>query len=134
MSDWLKDELTRHLGPIRAPDGLWERIQNAGQAGSLPHSPWMGWAVAAVVTLATAVGGYWLPRPQMRVDVAVSPVSERADSRRHQPAQWDLQCAPATSRASFPVAGRAVRRGHPLAVAGLSCQACHSTGLNQHHL
>ena len=134
MSDWLKDELTRHLGSVRAPDALWERIQNAGEAGSLPHSPWMGWAVAAAVTLATAVGTYWLPRPQMRADVLVSAVSEQPDLRRHEPAQWDLQCGPPSNRAAFQVAGLVVRRGHPAALAGLSCQACHSMGLNQHHL
>ena len=141
MSDWLKDELTRQLGPVFAPESLWERIQNGRPAESLPHSHWTGWAAAAVVTLLTAVGTYWLPEPKLRADVAVLAASPQPASRQDDPTEWDLRCAPPANHAAFRVANLSAQKGHQfeLAVSAredgtVGCQACHSIGLTQHHL
>lgn len=141
MSEWLRDELKRQLRPVRAPQGLWDRIQNGGQAEDLPHSHWMGWAVAAAVTLATVVGTYWLPEPHLRANVVVLAASAQPDSRQGDPAEWDLRCAPPASHSTFRVANLSARRGHQfeLAVSAqedgvVGCQTCHSMGLTQHHL
>ena|SRR5579859_7250487 len=138
---WLRDQLTRHLGSVSAPDGLWERIQNGGQAGSLPHSHWIRWAVAAAVTIATAVGTYWIPGPQLRADVVVVATSNEPDLRQGDPAEWDLRCTSPSGRSMFRVANLSAQKGHQfgLAVSGqedgaIACKACHSIGLNQHHL
>ena len=141
MSDWLKDELTRQLGPVIAPESLWERIQNGRQAESLPRSRWVGWAAAAVVILATALGTYWLPGPQLRADVVVLAASAQPASRQGDPAEWDLRCAPPPGHSAFRVANLSAQKGHQFALAvsaqedgAIGCQACHSNGLTQHHL
>lgn len=142
MSDWLRDELKRQLGPVVAPEALWERIEKGRRAGSLRHSHWMGWwAAAAAVTLAAAVGTYWLPEPQLRADVVVLAASRQPDSRHGDPAEWDLRCAPPANRSTFRVANLSAQKGHQFELAvsaqedgAIGCQACHSIGLNQHHL
>lgn len=141
MSDWLRDELKRQLGPVIAPESLWERIQNGKQPESLPHSHWTRWAVAAAIALATVVGTYWLPEPQLRADVVVLAASQPPDSRQNDPAEWDLRCAPPASHSSFRVANLSTQRGHQFELAvsaqeegAVGCQACHSNGLTQHHL
>jgi hypothetical protein len=138
MSDWLRHELGRHLGPVRAPEALWDRIQNGRLAGGLPHSHWTRWAVAAVVTMATALGTYRLPGPQLRSDVVVLAASGQPDLRRDDPTEWDLRCAPPVSRSTFRVGNVSAGHGHQFTLAvseeGVGCQACHSMGLNQHHL
>ena len=141
MSDWLRDELRRQLGPVTAPESLWGRIQNGGRPERLPHSHWMGWAVAAAVTLATAVGTYWLPEPRLRADVVVLAASSQPASRQNDPAEWDLRCAPPTNPSIFRLANHSEQKGHQFELAvssqedgSVGCQACHSMGLAQHHL
>jgi len=141
MSDWLKDELRRQLGPVIAPESLWERIENGRQPERLLHSHyWMGWAVAAAVTLATTVGTYWLPEPQ-RADVVVLAASQQSASRQGEPAEWDLRCAPPANHAAFRIANLSAQKGQQFALAisaqedgATGCQSCHSIGLSQHHL
>ena len=141
MSEWLRDELRRSLGPTRAPEGLWERIQSARQPENQPHLHWARWAAAAIITVATVAGSYWLPGPQLRADVRLVPGVVEADSRPDHPAEWDLRCTLPGSRSVFRVSNLSAQRGHPfaLAVAGPTdevggCQACHSMGLKEHHL
>jgi len=140
MSDWLRDELARHLGPVRAPETLWDRIQHTGPTASLPRSPWTAWAIAATLTLATAIGTYWLPGPRLREDVVVLAASGQPDLRDH-PRAWDLRCAPPASRSAFRVTNASAQRGHQFTLAAsgmepevIGCKMCHSIGLNQHHL
>lgn len=75
MSDWLELELAHRLTPVAAPEGLWERVESGlqSQAAPVAHrasrrsglrsprpSPWAGWPVAAMATLALAAGALWL--------------------------------------------------------------------------
>lgn len=130
MSDWLKNELSRHLGPVRAPEALWDRIQNGRQAASLPRAHVARWAVAAAVTVATAIGSYWLPSPALRSNVVVLAASSQPDLRQDNPTEWDLRCAPPSSQSTVRIVAL---QGHPFE-GGRDCQACHSMGLGQHHL
>ncbi len=138
---WLRDQLTRHLGSMSAPEELWDRIQNGGKAGIEPHHYWTRWAVAAVLTMATALGTYWLPEPQLRSNVVVLAASDQPDLRQDDPAEWDLRCAPPASHSTFRVANLSAQKGHQFALAAsgqgegaMSCNACHFIDLNQHHL
>src|SRR5579871_3132247 len=130
MSDWLKDELSRHLFRSRAPEALWDRIQDGRQAGSSAQAHWTRWAVAAAVTLATAIGTYWLPSPTLRSNVVVLAASSRPDLRQDNPTEWDLRCAPPSGQNGIRVVAL---QGHPFEGV-VDCQACHSMGLGQHHL
>ena len=73
-------ELKRHLGPVRAPDELWDRVHNA--AGGNPvrmrqtgWNPAWGW-VTAVALVALAAGlTVWLNRPLSREQMAVRALS-----------------------------------------------------------
>ncbi|HLK50380.1 MAG TPA: hypothetical protein VKT49_19705 [Bryobacteraceae bacterium] len=141
MSDWWKDELARHLGPVRAPDALWERIQNGRQAERLPRRQWARWAIAAVVALAAVIGTNWLPSPDLRADVVVLAASHQPDPRADDPSEWGLRCAPPAGPSAFRVTNVSARRGHQFELAAtgpedgvIGCQACHSVGLGQHHL
>jgi len=143
---WLQEELSRHLGPARAPTGLWDRIQSGGKASEhvnsgLSHPHWARWAVAAILTVAAAVGTYWLPGPQWRSDVALLAADAGPDLRQDHPAEWDLRCTLPGGRSAFRVANLSAQRGHPFALAAagpeesaIGCQACHSTGTKEHHL
>jgi hypothetical protein len=56
-NDRNEPELRRHLGPVQAPDQLWERVHNA-HAVKLPPSrgvTWQ-WAAAALATVAIVAG------------------------------------------------------------------------------
>jgi hypothetical protein len=137
----LRDELARNLGPVRAPDGLWERIERGQQAETLVEHHWTGWAVAAIVVLATVLTTYRLPHSWLSTDVAVLAGAGGAVRQADNPAEWDLRCAPPAGPSIFRVANLSAKRGHPLALAVSSaeyevagCQACHSTGTTQHHL
>lgn len=48
-------ELSRHLGPISAPDGLWERIENAAKPQPMRTLRWPMWAFAAAVAATIAL-------------------------------------------------------------------------------
>lgn len=139
MSKWLRDELARNLRPVRAPESLWERIERATEVPTAPALHWTRWAIAATLAIATIVGAYQLPAPSLRADVQIA--STQADLKLDRPAEWDLRCVPPSGRPGYRVTNLAARRGHPLTLAvstreedGAGCQACHSMGLNQHHL
>lgn len=134
---WLQEELTRHLGAARTPDGLWERIQAASQPRSAPALHWTRWAVAAVLTLASGYGTFLLPNPQWR-STAMAMAASSTDARADHPADWDVRCVLPARLASLQVSKLAEQRGHPFTLAFSrqddDCQACHSTGTSQHHL
>ena len=136
---WLRDELTRDLAAVRAPEALWDRIQNPLEPQSAPAAQWARWPVAAILTLAAAAGTYWLPGkgPAPRFKEAL----DRPELRRDRPADWDLRCVLPANRSIVRLAGVSVPRGHGFAPAingleeeAIGCQICHSTGSNQHHL
>ncbi len=59
MSDipWLARELSRQLGPVAAPEGLWASIQEARSAPGRSFSfRWIIWPAFAALTLVSCVG------------------------------------------------------------------------------
>lgn len=102
MSEWLERELSRQMAPVRAPQNLWDRIQQ--RPAPMPAA--MRWPVAAVLTLASFAGTLWLagiaPRP---VPYALVRTVHAAGP---QGPNWDVRCTlpartPAVQLASFSV-------------------------------
>lgn len=57
-NDWNEPELSRHLGPVKAPDELWDRVHGAQTVHQLRPSrvrTWQ-WAAAALATVAVVAG------------------------------------------------------------------------------
>ena len=56
-NDWNEPELSRHLGPVKAPDELWDRGQGAQAVRLRPSRgmPWQ-WAAAALAMVAMIAG------------------------------------------------------------------------------
>lgn len=59
--DWNDPELKRHLGPVKAPDELWDRVRGAGGSASVyvlkpRRSGVWQWAAAAAATVAIVAG------------------------------------------------------------------------------
>jgi hypothetical protein len=59
MPDWLEQELTDHLAPVKAPDDLWRRVAAAPPARTASPVRVRMLPIAAVVTLVLA-GALWL--------------------------------------------------------------------------
>jgi hypothetical protein len=59
-NDWNEPELSRHLGPVRAPDELWDRVQGAGSGQRVytvtPRAHTWRWAAAALAMVAVVAG------------------------------------------------------------------------------
>jgi hypothetical protein len=57
-NEWNEPELSRHLGPVKAPDELWDRVQGAQTVHQLRPSRGMTWqwAAAALATVAVVAG------------------------------------------------------------------------------
>src|SRR4051794_39585252 len=80
MSDWIDLQLAHSLGPVKAPDDLWARIQ-AGRPRRTLH-PAIRWgAVAALAASVTVL----LARPvhKSRLELAAGPAIRR--SLAHEP-------------------------------------------------
>jgi len=59
--DLFEPELARHLGPVKAPDELWDRVHGAAPAGRSVRTRQTGWNpawawVSAVALVALAAG------------------------------------------------------------------------------
>jgi hypothetical protein len=89
MKKEYESELSRHLGPVKAPDELWDRVQGREVSYRTPRAAafaW-GWAVAAVATVVVVAGmTVWLNRSLSSEELAV-----RALSRT--PAQMEFRSA-----------------------------------------
>ena len=75
MSDWIDLQLAHSLGPVKAPDDLWARIQ-AGRPRRTLH-PAIRWgAVAALAASVTVL----LARPvhESRLELAARPAIQRS--------------------------------------------------------
>ncbi len=60
VSPWLEEALTRHLGPVAAPNSLWDRLQE--QPLPKRHNAsirWPMWAVAAVMLFLASSKWLW---------------------------------------------------------------------------
>jgi len=57
-NDWNEPELSRHLGPVKAPDELWDRVHGTQTVHQLRPSRGMTWqwAAAALATVAVVAG------------------------------------------------------------------------------
>jgi len=82
--DLFEPELARHLGPVKAPDQLWDRVQGAASAGrsvSPVRTRQTGWNpawawVSAVALVALAAGlTVWLNRELTHEQIAVRALS-----------------------------------------------------------
>jgi len=60
-NDLYEAELRRHLGPVKAPHELWDRVQGAQASSSVhvlkPERTTWQWAAAAVATVGAPIGG-----------------------------------------------------------------------------
>ena len=56
---WLEGELSRHLGPVTAPESLWERIHQCPVPRQRSPLQWALWPVAAAMLLLTSGGVAW---------------------------------------------------------------------------
>jgi hypothetical protein len=83
--DLFDPELSRHLGPVKAPDQLWDRVQGAASAGRSVRSAHTGWNpawawVSAVALVALAAGlTVWLNRDLSSEQLAVRALSRTPD-------------------------------------------------------
>jgi hypothetical protein len=95
MSKWLEDQLSRHLGPARAPEGLWERLQLAAQPPRpAAPVPLARWSAAAVLILAAAAGSLWLPASSRDFTASrVAFVVRQAPATSSSPSDWKLRCS-----------------------------------------
>ena len=85
--DWNEPELKRHLGPVKAPDGLWDRVHGAEVSGpermATPRAGWgtsLGWAAAALAMVALVAGiTVWRNRELSSEERAVRALSRTPD-------------------------------------------------------
>jgi hypothetical protein len=83
--DLFEPELARHLGPVKAPEQLWDRVQGAGSAGHTVRTAETGWNpawgwVSAVALVALAAGlTVWLNRDLTSEQIAVRALSRTPD-------------------------------------------------------
>jgi hypothetical protein len=83
--DLFEPELARHLGPVKAPDQLWDRVQGAASAGRPVRTGQTGWNpvwgwVSAVALVAVAAGlTVWLNRDLTSEQIAVRALSRTPD-------------------------------------------------------
>jgi len=87
--DLFEPELARHLGPVKAPDQLWDRVQGAASAGRSVSSvrtgqtgwnPAWGWVSAAALVALAAGLTVWLNREPSR-EMTSEQIAVRALSR-----------------------------------------------------
>jgi len=83
--DLFEPELARHLGPVKAPDQLWDRVQGAASAGRSVRTAQTSWNpawawVSAVALVALAAGlTVWLNRDLTSEQIAVRALSRTPD-------------------------------------------------------
>jgi anti-sigma factor RsiW len=53
---WLRKELARQLGPVPAPESLWQRIHEQRRPLRVPPVRWAVWSAATVALLALSAG------------------------------------------------------------------------------
>jgi len=78
--DWHEPELSRHLGPVKAPDELWDRVHgsevsSSKRAHSFKRQMAWGWAAASLATVAVVAGIVWLNRDLSGEELAVRALS-----------------------------------------------------------
>jgi len=79
-NDLYEAELRRHLGPVKAPHELWDRVQGAQASSSVhvlkPERTTWQWAAAAVATVAIVAGiTVWMNRSLSGEELAVRALS-----------------------------------------------------------
>jgi len=75
--NWIEEELSRHLTPVKAPDTLWPRIASA-RFSARRDLRWMLWpAFAGLILLASSEIRYHAQRPTVTTPALVRSVSVR---------------------------------------------------------
>ena len=60
MSEWLEVELARSLGPVQAPEELWDGIAEQRMvATGAPRVTRSAWSIAAIVTIMVTAWAFW---------------------------------------------------------------------------
>jgi hypothetical protein len=80
--EWFEPELSRHLGPVKAPEELWDRIQNPEAARVVSKSPrparmWPAWA-GAVAIVVVALVATWALRLRSEANLSNEELAVRA--------------------------------------------------------
>ena len=131
MSDWLERQLTEHLAKVRAPESLWDRLQHP-RPQPASTAPWLRWPVAAILTMATTAGTFWLsaqapPDPHRQL-LRATHQSEPV------PSNWSLHCTLSAGGSVVQLASFSLEGHAPAGPAFLreesSCYQCHSTVSN----
>ena len=59
-NSWLEAQLVREMAQVKAPEGLWTRIQaEQGARKALPRTGWMLWPLVATVMLVASGDLLW---------------------------------------------------------------------------
>jgi hypothetical protein len=82
--DQFEPELKRHLGPVKAPDELWDRVHGAQvsppkRVRSLNRRAAWTWAAASLAAVAAVAGIVWLNRSLTTEELAVRALSRTPD-------------------------------------------------------
>lgn len=135
MSSWLEKELSRQLAGARAPEGLWERLQQPPTVASAGVSAWSRGLVAATLTVAALAGTFWLPggrHEEGRYHTAFR--VRHAAGYDRIPANWPLRCTLPPGDATYQVAAYSARgfESNPFASNEVpqdtvNCNQCHAT-------
>ena len=98
--DQFEPELKRHLGPVKAPDELWDRVQGVSTSFQVPKPRRSAWQWAAAVATVAEIAGttVWLNRSLTTEELAV-----RALTR--PPEQMEFRSADLTEVRAWVKAG-----------------------------
>jgi hypothetical protein len=88
IAPWLELELVRHLGPVAAPESLWDRIQEPRVLLRDRSSRSAMWPVAATLMLMAAGATAWQLKP---VDPAVAMEKQAIEELAHSDRGFDFR-------------------------------------------
>ena len=71
IAPWLETELSRQLGPVSAPESLWDRIEAQQGRPPVRSAHWPLWPIAAVVMLTVAGSVFWRAAAPTMQDLAL---------------------------------------------------------------
>lgn len=125
MSDWLERELARHLASVRAPEGLWDRLQ-LPPLPQRPRTSRFRWPVAAILTLAAA-STFWLAARTHAAEPYLTARVVHAAQPQLPSVDWNLHCALPIRTSTFQLAAFAASQSAPDTV---GCHQCHASVVN----
>jgi hypothetical protein len=96
MSDWLELELAERLAPVRAPEALWARVNQAAASSAISHPKprpiaW-AWVMASAILAAIVAVTFAIPSPSLSqlaaAELAKSRDQEFQSTDPHEIARW----------------------------------------------